>query len=99
MNKLNLKSTFNFVEIFKNKRVRYGGYAALITLAAAVMVVVLNLIIQLVPSDIDMTENKLFTLSDQTKDLLDTLEKPVVIYGLYPAGAGVRKRCGCRSEV
>ena len=84
MKKLNLK--MNIIEIFKNKRVRYGGYAALVTLAAAIVLVVLNLIIQQIPSDIDMTDNKLFTLSDQTKDLIDKLEAPVTIYGLYPPG-------------
>jgi ABC-2 type transport system permease protein len=86
MKKPNLKMNINIIEIFKNKRVRYGGYAALITLSAAVVLVVLNLIIQQVPSDIDMTDNKLFTLSEQTKDLIDQLEEPVTIYGLYPPG-------------
>ncbi len=33
-----------------------------------------------------MTENKLFTLSDQTKNLIDNLEEPVMIYGLYKPG-------------
>ena len=82
MKKLNL----NILDIFKEKRVRYGGYAALVTLAAVVVVVVVNLIIQQIPSDVDMTKRKLFTLSEQTKDLLDGLEEDVVIYGLYRVG-------------
>ena len=74
--------SFNIVEIFKEKRVRYGGYATLVTLAALVILIVINLIIQQVPAEIDMTENKLFTLSQQTYDLIEKLEydlgKPVV---------------------
>ena len=86
MKKINLKMNFDIIEIFKSKRVRYGGYAALVTLAAAVILVVLNLLIQQIPSDVDMTENKLFTLSEQTFDLIDKLEEPVMIYGLYKPG-------------
>ena len=78
--------SFNIVEIFKEKRVRYGGYATLVTLAALVILIVINLIIQQVPAEIDMTENKLFTLSQQTYDLIEKLEEDVTIYGLYKTG-------------
>lgn len=86
MKKLNLKMNLNILEMFKSKRVRFGGYAALVTLAAVAVLVVLNLIIQQIPSDVDMTKNKLFTLSEQTLDLLDGLEEPVAIYALYRPG-------------
>ncbi len=75
------------MDIFKEKRVRYGGYAALVTLAAVVILVVVNLIIQQFPASIDMTENRLFTLSDQTLELLDELESDINIYGLYRPGS------------
>ncbi len=82
------KPTFrvNIVEIFRNKRVRYGGYAALVTLAAVVVLVVVNLIFQQLPAEIDMTENRLFSLSEQTLELLDTIEDEVTIYALYTPG-------------
>ena len=85
MKKLNI--SFNPVEIIKNKRVRYGGYAAFVTLAAVVVLVVINLIFQQLPVQVDMTENRLFTLSDQTIDLIDDLEQEVVIYALYSPGS------------
>jgi ABC-2 type transport system permease protein len=81
--KLNIKLT---LDMFKEKRLRYGGYAALVTLAAAVILVVVNLIVQKIPAEIDMTKNKLFSLSEQTFDLLDSLDKDVVIYPLYKTG-------------
>lgn len=84
MKKLNL--SFNVVEIFKEKRFRYGGYATLVTLAAIIVLVVANLIMQQIPAEVDMTENKLFTLSRQTFDLIDRLEDDVTIYGLYKTG-------------
>lgn len=83
MKKIQTKISLDF---FKSKRMRYGGYAALVTLAAAVIVVVVNLIVQQIPGEIDMTENRLFTLSEQTLGLIDRLDAkgdPVTIYGLY----------------
>jgi hypothetical protein len=36
--------------------------------------------------EIDMTENKLFSLTDQTKKVLESLDKNITIYGLYKPG-------------
>lgn len=82
------KPTFSFdiIALFKNKRMRYGGYAALVTLAAIALLVLVNLIFQQLPAEIDMTENRLFTLSDQTIALIEGLEEEVVIYALYTPG-------------
>jgi len=84
MKKPNL--SFNIVAMFKNKRVRYGGYAAFVTLAAIVVLLVINLIFQQIPTEIDMTENRLFSLSEQTLELIDGLERNVTIYALYTPG-------------
>jgi ABC-2 type transport system permease protein len=78
--------SFNLIEIFKSKRMRFGGYAALVTLAAVVVLVIVNLIFQQLPIEVDMTENRFFSLSDQTIDLLDSLENEVVIYAVYSPG-------------
>ena len=83
MNKLNLTFDKNF---FRDKRVRFGGYAALITIAAVVVFIVVNLIFQQLHLQADMTDNKMFTLSTQTKRLLESLENDVTIYGLYKTG-------------
>lgn len=72
--------------LLKDKKIRYGGYAALLTLLVLLGLVVLNLLVQQVPAEIDLTENKLFSLSEQTETLLESLEEPVNIYALYAAG-------------
>ena len=74
------------LDIFRDKRVRYGGYAALVTLAAIVLVVVINLLVQQIPGELDLTKRKLFTLSDQTYDLIDKFDDDVDIFGIYQTG-------------
>ncbi len=73
-------------ETLKNKNVRYGGYATLITIAVLIGAIVINLIVRQVPGEIDLTKNKLFTLTDQTRKVLDNLDIDIAIYGLYKTG-------------
>ncbi|WP_319561188.1 GldG family protein [Marispirochaeta sp.] len=72
--------------LLKDKKIRYGGYAAIITLCVLGGLVFANLLIQQFPLEIDLTKNKLFSLSGQTKKVLSGLQEPVNIYALYPAG-------------
>ncbi len=74
------------LEIFKSKKVRYGGYAAVVTLAVLVGLVIVNLIVQQIPAEADMTHNKLYSLSAQTKTLAKGLTGDVTIYALYRTG-------------
>jgi ABC-2 type transport system permease protein len=80
MAKMNIKATF------KTKNVRYGGYAALITLFVLIGLVVLNVLVQQVPAEWDLTEKKFFSLSEQTYDVLDNLEEDVYIYAVFKTG-------------
>ncbi len=66
--------------------VKYGGYAAIITFVVIVGVVVVNLIVGQVNAEVDLTRRSLFTLSDQSINVIETVEQDVVIYVL--AGRG-----------
>jgi len=70
----------------KTKNVKYGGYAAIITIAVLIGLIVINLIIQQFPTEIDLTEKKLYSLTDQTEKVLDNLKNEVIIYALYAPG-------------
>jgi hypothetical protein len=70
----------------KDKKLRYGAYAAILTLSLLCGLVILNLIVQQIPLKIDLTENRLFSLSEQTKQILLELEEPITLYALYPTG-------------
>ncbi len=77
--KLNMK-------FLKTKSVRYGGYATLVTILVLAGIIIVNLIMQNIPAQIDMTENKLYSLSEQTLKVLKELNTEVNIYALYKTG-------------
>jgi ABC-2 type transport system permease protein len=71
---------------FQTKKFKYGGHAALLTAIVIVLLIVLNLLVEQVPVKIDLTENRMFTLSEQTLQILDRLEQDVIIYGVAEPG-------------
>ncbi|MBN1624559.1 MAG: GldG family protein [Clostridia bacterium] len=70
-------------QILASKRLKYGTSAIVIMVLSVVIFVVLNLLVGLVPYQMDLTPEGLYSLSEQTKFLLETIEKDVVIYGLF----------------
>ena len=71
---------------FRTRQVKYGGYAALITLAVIAGLILLNLALGQFPLQADLTSSRLFSLSEQTLQLLDTIKTPVKFYGLWRPG-------------
>ncbi len=74
---------------FKTKAFRAGGYST----AAAVIVIVIAIIANLIVSNIstaytnvDTTSSRLYSLSDQTKDVVSSLEQDVTIYYVVSSG-------------
>ena len=76
----------NIRESFKTKQVKYGGYAAVVTLAVIAGLILLNLLVGSFSPQIDLTWSKRFSLSEQTLHALDRLTKPVKLYGLWQPG-------------
>lgn len=70
-------------------RLRAGGYSALASVIVIVIAVFANLAVNLLPSSVtqlDMTDNGLYTLSDQTKRIVSSLDKDVDLYLLATSG-------------
>lgn len=80
MKKLNIK------ESFKSKKFRYRGYSALLTIIVIGIAISANLIVNKFDLKYDMTQNKLFSLSDQSYKVLRNLKNNVTIIGFYEAG-------------
>ena len=76
----------NIHESFKTRQVKYGGYAALVTLAVIVGLILVNLLIGQFTPQVDLTSSKLYSLSDQTLQVLDSIKTPVKFYGLWRPG-------------
>ena len=76
MNKVNLK----------DKHLRYGGYGALLTLLVIAIAIVLNIVVTHLNLKIDATSEKLYSISDSSKQVIATIDSPVNIYVLEETG-------------
>jgi len=72
---------------FRKKKFRYGGYATLVTVVVITMLILVNLVVDQFDFTIDLTRNRLFSLSEQTFGLLDGLEQEIDIISLNEPGA------------
>ena len=71
---------------FKTRQVKYGGYAALITLAVFLGLLFLNLLVGQFQLQVDMTESGLFSLTEQSHQVVDGIQSNVIFYGLWRPG-------------
>ncbi|WP_058484875.1 GldG family protein [Defluviitalea phaphyphila] len=69
-----------------NKKFKFGGYMTAMTGIVLAVLIVINLLAGKLNLKLDLTENKLYSLSEQTINILDNLDKDVTIYALYETG-------------
>ncbi len=81
---MELKKMKNLFKL--NSKTRYAGMAALANITVLIILVVGNLIIQKIPADWDLTRRKIFSLTEQSRSFLETLENETVIYLLSKPG-------------
>lgn len=67
------------LDSLKSRKFRFGGYATLLAVAALAVVIGVNLVVDQIPARLDMTQERLYSLSDQTTKLLDGLTADVTI--------------------
>lgn len=70
-----------------NRRLRYGGMAVLVTVLVIVGAVVLNIFANVLfdrfPLSLDMTSDDRFTVSQETIDVIKSIDKPVEIIAFF----------------
>ncbi len=67
-----------------NKRsLKYGTNAVIMVVAVVAIAVLLNIIVSVLDLKLDLTPNKLYTLSETSKTILSELDKDVEIIGLF----------------
>jgi ABC-2 type transport system permease protein len=81
-----MKAIDSIRESFKTRQVKYGGYAALITLAVIIGLIFLNLMTEQLSPQIDLTYSGIFSLSGETIQVLENVKTPVKFYGLWRPG-------------
>jgi len=72
------------------KKLKNGSYSVVLSVVAVIVVMLLNLIVGKLPSTytkLDVSDQKLFTVGEQTKELVDGLTEDVEIYVLTQEGA------------
>ncbi|MEP6715963.1 MAG: GldG family protein [Terriglobia bacterium] len=67
-------------DFLKARQTRYGAYAAVYILVILCVVFAVNYLAKSRNKSIDVTANKRFTLSDQTKKVVGGLKKPINVY-------------------
>jgi ABC-2 type transport system permease protein len=77
------RSTSKINGLKRHFYIRFSIYSILV----ALIVVFVTLIAYKIPWIYDMTADKIFTLSDQTKQVVSSLASPVEIFAIYPTGA------------
>lgn len=84
--KLNMK---NLLDSFKTRSFRVGGYSIATTAIVIAIAIVANILVSSLPTSwtqFDTTSNKLYSITDQTKSLVNKLDKDVTIYWIVRDG-------------
>lgn len=92
MKKINLKemiSSYREQRKRNKKLLKHGTYSMAVTAVVIAIVVVLNLVVQEIPSkyrQIDLSSQKLYTIGEQTEKILKNLKKDVTLYYIAQDG-------------
>lgn len=77
-------------KFINKKSLRNGSYSMVITAFVLAIVVVLNLVINNLPSTytkFDLSDTKLFTISEETKNLVSNVQEDVTVYLIAQTGS------------
>ncbi|MBQ8164398.1 MAG: GldG family protein [Clostridia bacterium] len=72
----------------KTRQLIFSTNAVLFTVVVLIVFVLVNLVIEQVPLNLDLTEEKLYTLSETSEKVMDGLTDKVEIYALYDRVSG-----------
>ena len=72
------------------KHIKNGSYTMVMSVIFIAVVIVINMIVSTIPSkysEIDISSQKLYSIGDETKEMLKDLEKDVTIYHIAQSGS------------
>lgn len=73
------------------RRFRYGTNSVILMVAVVVIAVLVNVLLEQLPMSVDITSESLYSITDKTKEILNSLDKDVEIYALYDRAKGEAK--------
>lgn len=89
INKEEIKNSLRKMGKINKKSLKNGSYSMIYTVILIAVVVVINLIVGEIPEEytqIDVSSQKLYTISDETKEFLENLDQDVTIYHIVQNG-------------
>lgn len=89
INKEKIKSILKKAVSVNKKSLKNGSYSMIYTVIVIAVVVIINLIVAEIPEEytqIDVSSQKLYTISDDTKEFLKELDQDVTIYYMVQNG-------------
>jgi ABC-2 type transport system permease protein len=77
----------NLFRSLGSSKFRHGGWAALMVVAVIALLVAVNILVGQVPAKLDLTENRMFSLSDETVKILQGLTADVTVTTVSTRGS------------
>jgi ABC-2 type transport system permease protein len=71
---------------FAGSKLRHGGFTALAVVVVVAVAVAVNVLVGQIPARLDLTENRIFSLSDDTKKVVSALTADVTITSVTRTG-------------
>lgn len=71
---------------FSNKKFKMGGFQTLVMVIVIVLVIVINLVVTKMDILVDLSSDQIYSLTDDTKNLVDNLKDDIKIYYMCQNG-------------
>ena len=89
MGKENASIKDKFVNSFRNRKFQGGAYTSLVSAIVIVAVVLVNLFVGKMDVQVDLTSSGKYSLTEETIEMLESLEDEITIYYLASSGASI----------
>jgi ABC-2 type transport system permease protein len=88
---------------FNRKSLKYGSSSLILIVIVVAIAIFINLLVGMGDLKLDLTSNKIYSLSNESKTILKGIKKDVTIYGLfddakYPGGSEYKELINLLSE-
>lgn len=74
-------------KLLNDKRFKYGTYSTVITIMIIAILIVINLVVGQFNKTFDLTKESTYSLSEETKGVLENIESDINIYTLFSTGS------------
>ena len=71
------------MKLFKSQHSKNGSYSVWLTVSVIIITIVINLFVGMIPKDytnLDMSDSRIYTVGEVTKEYLKTLDKDIVLH-------------------